>query len=108
MKNMKKTKRVLALGVMATLVVTSLLLVPADPALARTNFSFGFNFGIPLAPYPVYNYPYPPQGYYYPPAPVYRVYPPCARVWTPGYYYGYGNWVFGYYRYDCGSYGYGY
>ena len=105
---MKKTKRMLALGVIATLVATSLLLLPADPALARGHFFFGLNLGVPLAPYPVYNYPYPPQGYYYPPAPAYQVYPPCARVWVPGYYDGYGNWVFGYYRYYCGSYGYGY
>ncbi len=105
---MNNTKRMFALGVLATLVVASLLLLPADPALARTHFSFGLNIGVPLAPYPMYGYPYGPPAYYYPPAPAYRVYPPCARVWTPGYYDGYGNWVFGYYRYDCGSYGYGY
>ncbi len=101
-------KRILALGVMATLVATSVLLIPADPALARTHFFFGLNLGVPLAPYPAYSYPYPPPPYYYPPAPAYRVYPPCARVWVPGYYDAYGNWVFGYYRYDCDSYGYGY
>ena len=103
---MKRTKRMLALGVIGILIVTSLLLIPADPALARTYFSFGLNFGVPLAPYPVYTYPYPPP-IYYPPVHYYRgVYPPCVRVWTPGYYDGYGNWVFGYYRYDCNNYGY--
>ncbi len=105
---MKHVKRILALGVMATLVVTSVLLIPAAPALARTHFFFGLNLGVPPAPYPAYGYPYPPPPYYYPPAPAYRVYPPCARVWVPGYYDAYGNWVFGYYRYDCDSYGYGY
>ncbi len=105
---MKNLKRILALSVIATLVVTSVLLIPADPALARTHFFFGLNPGVPLAPYPAYSYPYPPPAYYYPPAPAYRVHPPCARVWSPGYYDAYGNWVFGYYRYDCDSYGYGY
>ncbi len=105
---MKHVKRILALGVMATLVVTSVLLIPTAPALAKTHFVFGLNLGVPLAPYPAYGYPYPPPPYYYPPAPAYPVYPPCARVWVPGYYDAYGNWVFGYYRYDCDSYGYGY
>ena len=100
-----KIKRTLVLGVIGTLVAASLLLVPADPALARTNFFFGLNFGVPVAPYPVYAYPYRPYAYY-PPAPYYQVHPPCARVWTPGYYDAYGNWVFGYYRYDCNHYGY--
>ncbi len=104
---MKKLSRGFALGVIGTLVLTSLLLIPAEPALARTNFFFGLNLGVPLASYPVYSYSYPPPVYY-PPPPVYRVYPPCARVWTPGYYDAYGNWVFGYYRYDCTPYGYGY
>lgn len=100
-------KRLLVIGAIATLALTGLVLVPADPALARTNFFFGLNLGVPVAPYPAYAYPYPPPGYYpYPPAPYYRVYPPCVRVWTPGYYDGYGNWVFGYYRYDCNHYGY--
>ncbi len=104
---MKNTRRMLAFGVIGVLIVSTMLLVPADPALARTHFFFGLNLGIPLAPYPVYNYPYPPPAYY-PSAPYYRAYPPCARVWTPGYYDAYGNWVFGYYRYDCTPYGYGY
>ena len=103
---MKPLSKALVLGVIGTLVLTSLLLIPAEPALARTHFFFGLNLGVPVAPYPVYGYPYPPPAYYYPPAPSYRVYPPCARVWTPGYYDAYGNWVFGYYRYDCGTYGY--
>ncbi len=99
-------KRMFVVGVISALVVASLLLVPADPALARTNFSFGLNIGVPVAPYPAYGYPYPPPAYY-PPAPYYRpVYPPCARVWTPGFYDPYGNWVFGYYRYDCSYYRY--
>lgn len=100
-------KRAVVLGVIGTLVVASLLLVPADPALARTNFFFGLNLGVPVAPYPAYAYPYPPPPYYhYRPRPYYQAYPPCVRVWTPGYYDGYGNWVFGYYRYDCNHYGY--
>ena len=103
---MKPLSKALVLGVIGALVLTSLLLIPAEPALARTHFFFGLNLGVPVAPYPVYGYPYPPPAYYYPPAPSYRVYPPCARVWTPGYYDAYGNWVFGYYRYDCGPYGY--
>jgi hypothetical protein len=101
----KMVKRLLVIGAIATLALTGLVLVPADPALARTNFFFGLNLGVPVAPYPAYAYPYPPPGYY-PPAPYYRVYPPCVRVWTPGYYEPYGNWVFGYYRYDCNNYGY--
>ena len=103
---MTMVKRLLVIGALATLAVTGLVLVPADPALARTSFHFGLNLGVPVAPYPAYAYPYPPPGYYYPPAPYYRVYPPCVRVWTPGYYDPYGNWVFGYYRYDCNHYGY--
>lgn len=106
---MKKINRMLALGLLATLVLTGLVLIPADPALARTHFFFGLNLGVPLAPYPAYSSPYPPPAYYYPPVPYYRAYPPCARVWVPGYYDAYGNWVFGYYRYECGGgYGYGY
>ena len=101
---MKMVKRLLVIGALASLAVTSLVLVPADPALARTNFFFGLNLRVPVAPYPAYAYPYPPPGYA--PAPYYRAYPPCARVWTPGYYDAYGNWVFGYYRYDCNHYGY--
>lgn len=102
---MKHTKRMVAVGAIGALIAISLLLLPADPALARTHFFFGLNLGVPLGPYPVYGYPYPPPVYY-PPVPYARVYPPCARVWTPGYYDPYGNWVFGYYRYDCGYYGY--
>jgi hypothetical protein len=98
-------KRLLVIGAIATLALTGLVLVPADPALARTNFFFGLNLGVPVAPYAGYAYPYPPPGYYRTP-PYYQVYPPCVRVWTPGYYDGYGNWVFGYYRYDCNHYGY--
>jgi hypothetical protein len=104
----KNMKRVLALGILVTLVLTGLVLIPADPALARTHFFFGLNLGVPLAPYPAYSYPYPAPAYYYPPAPYYRAYPPCARAWVPGYYDAYGNWVFGYYRYDRGGYGHGY
>ena len=102
---MKIVKRWLVIGAIGTLAVTSLLLVQADPALARTNFHFGLHVGVPFAPYPAYAYPYPPPAYY-PSVPYYRVYPPCVRVWTPGYYDPYGNWVFGYYRYDCNNYGY--
>ncbi len=102
---MKQTKRMVALGAIGALIAISLLLLPADPALARTHFFFGLNLGVPLGPYPVYGYPYPPPVYY-PPVPYSRFYPPCPRVWTPGYYDAYGSWVFGYYRYDCGYYGY--
>jgi len=102
---MKQTKRMVVLGAIGALIAISLLLLPADPALARTHFFFGLNVGVPLGPYPVYGYPYAPPVYY-PPVPYSRVYPPCPRVWTPGYYDPYGNWVFGYYRYDCGYYGY--
>jgi hypothetical protein len=103
----KTARRSVLIGVLATIAITSLVLVPANPASARTSFHFGLNLGVPVAPYPAYGYPYPPPAYYpYPPAPYYRVYPPCARVWTPGYYDAYGNWVFGYYRYDCNHYGY--
>ena len=102
---MKKMKSALVLGVIGPLVMTSLLLVPADPAMARTNFFFGLNLGVPVTPFPVYAYPYP-APIYYPQVPYYRIYPPCARVWIPGYYDAYGNWVFGYYRYDCSPYGY--
>lgn len=101
---MKVAKRSLAALVIGALLVTSLLLLAAGPASARTNFHFGLNLGIPLAPYPGV-YPYPPPVHYSP-YPYYRSYPPCVRVWIPGYYDGYGNWVFGYYRYDCGYYGY--
>lgn len=102
-----KTKKAVVLGVIGALVMASLLLVPVDPAMARTSFQFGLNLGVPVTPYPAYTYPYPPPPYYrYQPVPYYQVYPPCARVWTPGYYDGYGNWVFGYYRYDCNHYGY--
>ena len=102
---MKMLKRLIVIGAIATLALTGLVLVPADPALARTNFFFGLNLGVPVAPYAGYAHPYPPPGYYRTP-PYYQVYPPCVRVWTPGYYDGYGNWVFGYYRYDCNHYGY--
>jgi hypothetical protein len=104
---MKVAKRSLAALMIGALLVTSFLLLAADPASARTHFSFGLNLEVPLTPYPGNMYPYPPPHAYYPPAPYYPAYPPpCARVWAPGYYDGYGNWVFGYYRYDCGYYGY--
>ena len=102
---MRITGRMMALGVIVTLIVTGLVFLPATPAVARSNFFFGLNIGVPLGPYPVYTYPYP-APVYYPPAPAYRVYPPCARVWVPGYYDAYGNWIFGYYRYDCSTVGY--
>jgi hypothetical protein len=49
---------------------------------ARTTFGFGFNFVIPVYPYPAY-----PAGYYAPvfvPPPVYV--PQCTTYSTPGYY----------------------
>lgn len=103
---LKITKRSLAALVIGALLLTGLLGLAPDPASARTNFHFGLNMGIPMAPYPGYAYPYPPPNAYYPPVPHYPAYPPCARIFIPGYYDGYGNWVFGYYRYDCGYYGY--
>ncbi|CBE68510.1 MAG: hypothetical protein F9K13_03220 [Candidatus Methylomirabilis oxygeniifera] len=104
---MKIAKRSVAALVIGTLLVTSLFLLAADPASARTNFHFGLNLGVPLTPYPGYGYMYPyPPPVRYAPHPYYRAYPPCARVWIPGYYDSYGNWVFGYYQYDCGYYGY--
>ena len=103
---MKITKRSLAALVIGALLLTGLLGLAPDSTSARTNFHFGLNMGIPMAPYPGYAYPYPPPNAYYPPVPHYPAYPPCARIFIPGYYDGYGNWVFGYYRYDCGYYGY--
>ncbi|MDE2180425.1 MAG: hypothetical protein KGJ40_06215 [candidate division NC10 bacterium] len=100
---MKKFTKRLVPVLVGVLLLSSLLLVPAQPALAKTHFFFGLNIGVPVTPYPVYPYPAPAPVYY---APVYRAYPPCARVWTPGYYDPYGNWVFGYYRYACTPYGY--
>lgn len=77
---MAKTTRVLTLGVIGALILTSLILIPAGPALARTHFSFGLNLGVPLGPYPGYWYPYPypypyptpyPAPGYYSPVPAY-------------------------------------
>lgn len=90
-------------GLIAVLLLSGLLLVPAAPVLAKTHFFFGLNIGVPLAPYPVYPYPAPARVYY---PPVHRAYPPCARAWIPGYYDPYGNWVFGYRRYVCTPYDY--
>ncbi len=106
---MKMAKRTVAALMIGTLLATGFLFLAADPASARTHFSFGLQLGVPITPYPAYAYPYPypyPPPVHYAPMPYYNVYPPCARVWVPGYYDGYGNWVFGYYRYDCGYYGY--
>lgn len=105
---MKVIKRSVATVTVAVLVMAGLLL-PVDPASAKTKFHFGFNFWVPVAPYYGYGYavPYAPPPVYYAPAPYYyRPSPPCAQVWVPGYYDAYGNWVFGYYRTDCGYYGY--
>jgi hypothetical protein len=99
-------------GLIAVLLSSGLLLVSAEPVLAKTKFFFGLNTGVPLAPYSVYHYPARSRVYCLPvyphPAPVrvcrqavYRTYPPCAQVWTPGYYDPYGNWVFGYHRSVC-------
>ena len=73
---MAKTTRVLTLGAIGALILTSLILISADPALARTHFSFGLNLSVPLGPYPGYWYPYPypypyPAPGYYPQAPAY-------------------------------------
>lgn len=102
---MNGTKRSVVAIAVAVFVVASLL-VPADPALAKTKFHFDFLLGGPLTPYPAYVYPYYPAPVYYPPV-RYRAYPPCAQVFVPGYYDPYGNWIFGYFRYECGGY-YGY
>lgn len=80
---MAKTMRVLTLGVIGALILTSLILIPAGPALARTHFSFGLNLAVPLGPYPGYWYPYPypyatpypPPGYYLPAPYPYPYYP---------------------------------
>ncbi len=99
---MKRSANGVVRCLISVLLLFSLLLVPAQPALAKTHFFLGLNVGVPLGPYPVYAYPYAAPVYvYYPPTPVYRVYPPCVRVWVPGYYDAYGNWVFVYYRYQC-------
>ena len=100
---MKRFTKRFVPGLIGVLLLSSLLLVSAKPALAKTHFFFGLNIGVPVTPYPVYAYPAPAPVYY---SPVYRAYPPCARVWAPGYYDPYGNWVFGYYRYVCTPYGY--
>lgn len=100
---MKRFTKRLVPTLVGVLLLSGLLLVSAEPALAKTHFFFGLNIGVPVTPYPVYAYPSPAPVYY---APVYRVHPPCARVWTPGYYDPYGNWIFGYYRPVCGPYGY--
>lgn len=102
---MKSFTKRLVPALVGVLLLSSLLLVSAEPALAKPHFFFGLNIGVPLATYPVY--PYPAQApVYYSYSPVYRAYPPCARVWTPGYYDPYGSWIFGYYRYVCAPYGY--
>ncbi|MDE2180084.1 MAG: hypothetical protein KGJ40_04445 [candidate division NC10 bacterium] len=100
---MKRFTKRLVPALVGVLLLSGLLLVSAEPVLAKTHFFFGLNIGVPVTPYPVYPYPAPAPVYY---APVYRAYPPCARVWAPGYYDPYGNWVFGYYRYACTPYGY--
>lgn len=114
---MKRLTKKSVPALVSVLLLSGLLLVSAEPALAKTKFFFGLNVGIPLAPYAVYPYPAPARVYYPPvyphPAParvhhrpVYQAYPPCAQVWTPGYYDFYGNWIFGYYQSVCPPYGY--
>lgn len=114
---MKRFTKRFVPGLIAVLLLSGLLLVPAEPVLAKMKFFFGLNVGIPVTPYPVYPYAAPARVYYPPvypysaPAPVhyspvYRAYPPCAQVWTPGYYDFYGNWIFGYYQSVCPPYGY--
>ena len=100
---MKRFTKRFVPGLIAVLLLSSLLFVPAEPVLAKTHFFFGLNIGVPLMPHTVYPYPTPARVYY---PPVYQAYPPCAQVWTPGYHDPYGNWVFGYYRYICTPYGY--
>lgn len=90
-------------GLLTVLLLSGLLLVPAEPVLAKTHLFFGLNIGIPAASYPVYPYSAPARVYY---PPVYRAYPACARVWTPGYYDPYGHWISGYPQYVCNPYGY--
>lgn len=110
---MKRFTKRLVPALTAVLLLSGLLLVSAEPVLAKTKFFFGLNLGIPVTPYPVYAYS-PPAPVYYPHLapvrghhrPVYRAYPRCAQVWTPGYYDFYGNWIFGYYQSVCPPYGY--
>ena len=90
-------------GLIAVLLLSSLLLIPAEPVPAKTKFFFGLNVGVPIAPYPMYAYPPPARVHH---RPVYQAYPPCAQVWIPGYYDPYGNWAFGYYQSVCPPYGY--
>jgi hypothetical protein len=91
---MAKMTRVLTLGVIGDLILTSLILLSAGPALARTHFSFGLNLAVPLGVYPGYWYPYPypyatpypPPGYYSPaPAYPYTPYPSPYEAPPPGY-----------------------
>ncbi|MDE2059138.1 MAG: PEGA domain-containing protein [candidate division NC10 bacterium] len=89
---MIKTTRVHTLGVIAALILTSLIVIPVGPALARTHFSFGLNLGVPLGPYPGYWYPYPypyaipyPPPGYYPPAPAYPAPYPAPYEAPPDY-----------------------
>jgi hypothetical protein len=90
---MTKITRVLTLGVIGALILTSLIVIPTGPALARTHFSFGLNLGVPLGPYPGYWYPYPypyaipyPPPGYYPPAPAYPApYPAPYEAPPPSY-----------------------
>lgn len=58
----------MASGIIACFIVTSLLLLPADPALGKMHFSSGPGIRVPLGPYPVNTYPYPVDiSLYYPP-----------------------------------------
>ena len=66
---MKNTKRLLARGVIGPLIVASLLLLPAAPALGKVHFPAGPTNQVPLGPYRVIADPYPVDLYlYYPPA----------------------------------------
>jgi len=92
---MELNKRHLVLGMVGILMVTGLLLVPAQPALAGADVFFGLTIGVPLAPYPVYAPVYAPPSviYAYPPAPpVVVVAPRYHYVYGPPYGKAHGYW----------------
>ena len=82
---MELSKRHLVLGMVGILLVTGLLLLPAQPARAEADIFFGLTIGVPFAAYPVYApvYATPPVIYAYPPQ-------PRVVVVAPRHHHGYG------------------